>query len=98
MKQLSAVLATKCEFLNQAGNQQGRGAISHTKNRNIIALHRWEESDSLPVSQTEAPLPNRQAEVGRQGSLRQAIVYACNNKRSEMRVKVKETDPVWSQN
>ena len=63
-----------------------------------MVLHRWEESDSLPVSQTEAPLPNRQAEVGRQGSLRQAIVYACNNKSSEMRVKVKETDPVWSQN
>ena len=98
MKLLSAVLAAKYEFLSQAGNQQGRGAISHTKNRNVIALHRWEESDSLPVSQTEAPLPNRQAEVGRQGSLRQAIVYACNNKRSEMRVKVKETDPVWSQN
>ena len=40
MKLLSAVLAAKYEFLSQAGNQQGRGAISHTKNRNVIALHR----------------------------------------------------------
>ena len=46
----------------------------------LTALHRWTGSGYLPVSQTKAPQPKGQAEGARQGSLRQAIMYAYNNK------------------
>ena len=39
MSELSAVLAYKYEFLSQAGKQQRRGLISHTKKRDVITLY-----------------------------------------------------------
>ena len=52
----------------------------------LIALHRWTGSGYLPVSQTKTLQPKGQAEGARQGSLRQAIMYAYNNKNGKRRV------------
>ncbi|CAM9916414.1 unnamed protein product [Rangifer tarandus platyrhynchus] len=73
----------KCEFLSHARKQQTRDAISHMKNSSVTVLHRWAESGYLPVSQTKAQVSG--CGVGdRQGSLRQAIMFAYSNKSGKM--------------
>ena len=48
----------------------------------------------LSPCKPKAPQPKGQAEGARQGSLRQAIMYAYDNERGKIRVKVTDGDSI----